>query len=269
VDTFRDLLAMSPAELNEALTNRTAESRKLILAKIREYKTLRPEERDLQLRKTELWWYLMPVMSGSPTNRAEQLAAIPTEYRNLIAERLAKWDALDPAFQKQFLSNAATVRYFTGSVEQKIPINERSPTNRANLEKGMERWRELSEQDRQNIIIHFNQFFSLPPAQKLIQLQKLPSPEKNQMAKTLRGFDQLKPEERSRCIQNFERYLNLSEEEKQQFLRNTERWTLMSPEERKAWRALIHRVSPEPPLPPGLRPGPQQQSGPSVVTGGN
>jgi len=49
---FRELLAMNPGERIQALTNRTPELRSQILAKVREYESLKAEERELRLRVT-------------------------------------------------------------------------------------------------------------------------------------------------------------------------------------------------------------------------
>src|SRR5215471_13379615 len=54
VDTFRELLAMGPAERTQFLTNRSVVSQKLLLAKIREYEGLSPEQQTLRLQATEL-----------------------------------------------------------------------------------------------------------------------------------------------------------------------------------------------------------------------
>src|SRR5437867_7242836 len=106
VDTFRELLAMNTAaERRDFLTNRSPESRELILAKVREYQSLSPDQRELRLRATELRWYLLPLMRASRTNRAEQLAAIPVEARKLVEDRLQLWDMLPPDLQKELLDN--------------------------------------------------------------------------------------------------------------------------------------------------------------------
>src|SRR5262249_48638464 len=91
VDIFRELLAMSPVERRRALTNRPPEVQKRILAKVLEYESLKPEEREVRLRATELQWYLVPLMSTSPTNRAAQLARVPVELQKLVESRLAYW----------------------------------------------------------------------------------------------------------------------------------------------------------------------------------
>jgi hypothetical protein len=81
VDLFRELLAMTPAGRENYLTNRPPGIRARILAKVREYEALDPNERELRLRATELRWYLLPLLHESPTNRAAQLAAIPDELQ--------------------------------------------------------------------------------------------------------------------------------------------------------------------------------------------
>ncbi|HSY74859.1 MAG TPA: hypothetical protein VK810_05260, partial [Dongiaceae bacterium] len=58
VDFFRNLLAMTPRDRNNFLTNKSPEVRERILGKVNEYLVLDPNERELRLRATELRWYL-------------------------------------------------------------------------------------------------------------------------------------------------------------------------------------------------------------------
>ena len=113
ISFFRELLAMNPAERKQALTNRSPEVRSSILAKVREYESLKPDERELRLRVTELRWYLRPLMTAPATNRAAQLAMIPGRNRKLVEDRLREWDKLPPEVQKELLANEATIRYLT------------------------------------------------------------------------------------------------------------------------------------------------------------
>ena len=53
---FRQLLAMTPQEREDYLTNRPPEIHERILAKVHEYLALEPDERELRLRATELRW---------------------------------------------------------------------------------------------------------------------------------------------------------------------------------------------------------------------
>ena len=52
VEFFRNLLAMSPRDRNDFLTNRPPPVRERILAKVNEYLALDPGERELRLRAT-------------------------------------------------------------------------------------------------------------------------------------------------------------------------------------------------------------------------
>ena len=113
VDLFRELLAMTPAGRENYLTNRPSGIRNRILAKVREYEALDPNERELRLRATELRWYLLPLLRESPTNRAAQLATIPEDLQPLVKNRLRQWDILPPPLKDEFLESDRTLRYFT------------------------------------------------------------------------------------------------------------------------------------------------------------
>src|SRR5438445_3603271 len=56
VDLFRELLVMSADEQKEFLDDRSPEDRKRILAKVRQYESLKPDQRELRLSATELRW---------------------------------------------------------------------------------------------------------------------------------------------------------------------------------------------------------------------
>jgi hypothetical protein len=251
VDLFRELLAMSPGERSRFLADRSPEARKLILAKVREYLSLKPDVRELRLRVTELRWYLWPLMNTDPTNRAPLLARIPEADRRLVQDRLLQWDVLPPNCQEQLLENEATVRYFTELQEQNGPRTpDISPARREKLQAGIVQWQALPENDRRNIADRFNQFFGLSEREKQQTLRTLSGPERRQIEKTLKNFSQLSPRQRAECIRSFEKFASLSVEERQQFLKNAERWKLMTPAERQAWRDVVNRVSPMMIMPP-------------------
>ncbi len=58
IDFFRELLSQPSAEQLDFLKDRPPAAQKLILDKVREYKALSPEQRELRLRVTELHYYL-------------------------------------------------------------------------------------------------------------------------------------------------------------------------------------------------------------------
>ena len=218
VDFFRKLLLMSPVERFNSLTNRTPESRALIQAKVREYLQMDPNERELRLRATEIRWYLIPLLSVPPDQRAPRLALIPKELNGLIQSRLNQWDILPPPLQKEFLANNKTLGYFAQA--QAVPADPRQQL--------------LAEQ--------FNQILSLKPKEKKQILATLSGVERAQMEKTLQSFDQLPAQQRDQCLHNYAKFAGMSPAEQAEFLKNAESWSKMSPQERQAWRDLVTQV---------------------------
>jgi hypothetical protein len=243
VALFRELLAMNLMEQMQFLTNRSPEDRKLILAKVREYKSLKPDQRELRLRVTELRWYLLPLMRSPSTNRLARLNMIPPEQRELVEARLKEWDKLPPELQKELLENEAAISCLTELEINKRPVAGISPERQHKLEDGIRQWQGLSEEQRDKIMTRFNQFFELRPREKEKALSTMSEPERRQIEKTLHKFDDLSPVKRSLCIRSFEKFANLSVEERQQFLKNADRWKLMTPEERQSWRDLVAKIS--------------------------
>src|SRR5258706_5604418 len=123
VAVFRELLAMNPQERRDALTNRTPEVRKQILAKIREYESLKPNQRELKLLSTELRWYMLNLMGTPPSNRVDRMAEIPQDMRQLVTARLAAWDKLPAGDQAALLTNQVTLQYFSEPSDQPTPDN--------------------------------------------------------------------------------------------------------------------------------------------------
>lgn len=264
VDLFRELLAKTPAERRDFLAARPPENRRLILAKVREYESLKPDVRELRLRVTELRWYLWPLMIMAPTNRPSLWERVPREDRKLVADRLQEWDNLPAAVQKELLENEATLRYFTELQDQtNRPVANLSPARRQKLEEGVRQWQALPEDQRQKMMNRFNQFFGLTAPEKERALKILSETERRQIEKTLRSFGQLPPAQRIQCLRSFEKFASLSTEERAQFLKNAERWRLMTPAERQSWRELVDQMTlipqvidmqPRPPLPLRLPP---------------
>jgi hypothetical protein len=254
VDLFRELLAMTPAERGKYLTNRPPATRDRILAKLREYTALNPDERELRLRATELRWYLLPLLHESPTDRAAQLAVMPDDLRPLVKNRLAQWDILPPPLQAEFLENEHTLRYFTHVDSSNSPPLPPLPQNPSwhHSPPGPDpaHGNALSEDQRQKIAAQFNQFFELTPVEKQKTLNTLSEAERQQMEKTLETFGQLPPTQRRQCIRAFTEFAGMSAPEKQDFLKNAQRWSQMSPKERQTWRDLVTHVPEWPPMPP-------------------
>jgi len=231
VDQFRDLLAMTPRERANSLTNRPPEIRARILAKVREYQTLDPDERELRLRATELRWYLTPLLRLPPAERAAPLAQMPADLRGLVQTRLDQWNVLPAPLQQEFLANDRALHYFA-HVE---------PTNNPSAETA-------------KISAQFNQFFELTPAEKTATLKTLSDSERAQMEKTLQSFEQLPPQQRLQCVRNYAKFAGMSPVARAEFLQNAGQWSKMSPQERQSWRDLVAHVPVWPPMPPSAMP---------------
>jgi len=270
ISFFRELLAMNTPQRTQALTNRPPESRLQILAKVREYESLKPDERELRLRVTELRWYLRPLMTAPATNRPAQLALIPEEHRKLIEDRLQEWDKVPPEVQKELLGLEPTLQVIIEQQRQEM-IESVPPARREMLEKGIQQWSSMSEAQRQQALSRFDQFFQLTAREKEKAIRTLSEPERRQIEKTLQIFGRMPADQRAQCMRSFAKFASLSLEERQQFLENAERWKLMSPADRQAWREVVTRLPPPlpprlPPLPPSIHPRPPV---PSVATNRN
>lgn len=279
VQLFRELLARTPNEQREFLSDRSPHDQRRILAKLREYESLKPNQRELRLRATELRWYLWPLLTAPATNRTAQLAAIPDDQRKLVADRLREWDKLPAAAQKELLDNEATLRYFTQvepatDAQKQAVLKTLSPARRAKLQAGIEQWQSLPEAQRRKTLERFNQFFDLTPGEKEKALGKLSDEERRQMERTLKKYESLPADQRVECVNAFTLFTAMSLSERQQFLKNAERWRLMSPDERQNWRELVQQLPTDdaPPMPPGFRPpGPPplpELPGSAVATNG-
>jgi predicted Fe-S protein YdhL (DUF1289 family) len=283
ISFFRELLAMNAAERKQALTNRPPEIQKQILAKVREYESLPPDERELRLRVTELRWYLLPLMTAPATNRPARLGAIPEQDRKLVEDRLQEWDKLPSDVQKELLANQATISYLADlegrtTEQRRQMLDNIPPARREMLEQGINKWSAMSEDGRRKMLDRFRAFFDLTAQEKQKALSTLSGPERRQSEKMLRTFGSLPPDQRDQCIRSFAKFASLSLAERQQFLKSAERWKLMSPAERQVWRELVHRLPPPlppgvpfqpsgaPPLPPSFRP---PRPAPSVATNRN
>lgn len=256
VETFRELLAMTSAQQHEFLAQRPVQNQNRLLAKIREYRQLTPNERELRLRETEMHYYLLPLMSPRSTNRAAQLAAIPEDTRGLIETRLAAWDQLQPAVQRELLENEATIRYFTEMAvstpdRQQQAMENIPPSQRAALEAGISRWQAMPEKQRAEVFQRFEQFFELNRKEQENALNTLSEAERRNIEQTLRTFNALDAAQRAECVRSLRKYALLSPLQRTQFLQNAELWRAMRPDQRQAWRDLVARLSSLPPMPPG------------------
>lgn len=273
IDFFRGLLSLSPAERGKLLDERSLapEQKRILLAKIKEYEAMTPEQRELRLGVTELRWYLAPLMRTAPKDRREQMQRIPEEKRKLVEERLRHWDELSPAQQKDFLENEMAVQYFLRlqsitPKEKATYLETFSAERREKLEADLARWLALPTEKRERMREGFQRFFDLNPSEKEKTLGKLSEVERAQMERTLQTYQALPENQRRHCIESFGKISNMSRSERDQFLRKAELWQEMTPAERQSWRELVHKLPQLPPLPPGLKFMPPLPPSPQMAT---
>jgi len=256
VALFRELLAMTPQQRRDVISIRPPDIQKRILEKLNEYELLPGELRELRLRETELRWYLRPLMDQPRTSRAAALARVPEELRGQVTERLQVWDLLPPPLQEEFKDNDLIAGYFaqlgTPTPAQLAEILAQiPPERREELQKGLSHWQEMSETQRRQAMVGFNNFFELTPEQREKTLDTVSDEDRAQMEQTLSAYAHLTPAQRAQCINSFEKFAGMNVAERQQFLKNAERWQEMTPGERQKWREL---VTVAPIMPPGWMP---------------
>ncbi len=247
-ETWRELLAMNPAERRQALANRTEPQRKYLESRLPEYEAMPPEEREARLQQMDLTFHLGVLMPMAPADRAERLAIVPPTLRPLIEERLRQWDLLPASMKDAVLEYETTANYFVRSRPSlpggSPPTTDVSP--RQNSRAG---------ESTGKAVETFSQFFGLSPKEQQKTLEILPPGERDEIERALKVFEELPPEQRRMCIESFVKLKRMSREEVNQFLKNAARWQAMSPRERETWRSLIKILPPPsldaaPPLPP-------------------
>ncbi|MBU6410319.1 MAG: DUF3106 domain-containing protein [Verrucomicrobia bacterium] len=251
VDFFRNLLEMPPLQLHEFLAAKPPGIRVRIVAKIREYMALDPNQRELKLRATELRWYLLPLLHEPTASQTNQIARIPADLLPLVRARLEQWDALPSQLRGEFLDNERTLLYFTDVQGSKSNVAS-VPARPAPAPGDQARWNALSQGARAKITRQFNEFFQLTPDEARQTLQTLSAPERAQMERTLKTFNSLPPAQRLRCIRAFTDFAGMSPRDRAEFLKNAAKWAQMSPSQRQAWRDLVASVPLWPPMPPSL-----------------
>lgn len=259
VDFFRELLAATPIARNVLLANRSPGSKDAILAKVKEYEQLEPEERELRLKATELQYWLTPLLSMSVSNRDERLSLVPSkDLKQLIQDRLRQWDELSAQQQADFLIEKDALGMMVnpaGSSDAQPELRQLvERVKKTKIEAGERRLAAMSDEERQRAIETYTNMFVLSTADKTRALQTLSEPERQQIQRTLDAFGRLPAPKRAICLRSFEQFACLSPDERDQFLKNAARWESMTPSERQKWRNLVQKFSRMPPPMPFTAP---------------
>jgi hypothetical protein len=275
IEHFRQILAMNPEQRGKAMASRSAKTREILEAKLKEYEALPPEERENRLRTLELRWRLVPLLKMAPSNRITRLETVPARDRRLIEDRLLLWDKLPPESQREVLECEPALSAFVGPdtrVSASGMGSPLTPQKQEQLNKSTTTLNSLPPEKREEVYRNFREFFELSERERsraLDSIDILSEAERKKMELTLQSFEKLPPEQREQCIAGFQKFTALSPEERDQFLRSAARWEAMSPRDRQIWRSLVARkaVPQPPPLPPGAGVGGRTTSGLATNSG--
>jgi len=255
---FRGILGMSPVERDHALAEKPADSRKILLAKVEEYKAMPAEIREARLRQTQLRWELITLTNLPSADRHAFIEEVTLEDRPLLRD-FDLWLTLSPAGKQELLAGLA----------------KRSPTRHQALIQALAQWQSVPETERRQSSAQFSQFCDLNQTKQQKVLTALTDAERRTMETALKVFAGLPEAERKICIQSFQRFASMDAAQRDEFLKNAALWEAMTASERSLWQALVQKFpkaqaqeSPMlPPSPPGFYPVLFPPSPPGLILG--
>jgi hypothetical protein len=252
-----------------ALQARPEKQRQALEARLAEYESLAADQREARLLATDLFWHLQQLLPRPPVERAELVASAPAELRPILEERLAIWDRLPGADRTMLLQHERAIRYFA-RVRDVVPPplpgpqgvgvgpNSGTPPLPARVVLEDARFPELNPADRGHLVGTWRRLFEAPPSTLDRQLARksMTEAERRETQETLDRFRTLTASQRQVCIESFARFASLSPSERASFLRHAEKWASLPPAERQAWRGLVGKLPPLPPVPVSVVPPP-------------
>jgi hypothetical protein len=259
VKTFRELLEMTPEARARALASKSEQHRKVINERLQEFDKLSPEQRQVRLRLMQLRIELLPLLRSAPTNRTALFSVIPDEDKKLINERLKYWNQLPEDLQKWVLENELMLGYFlSGQASNPVELGqnlEAFPAHlRPTITNSIAAFRRLTSDQQQKLCRDFIEVFGLDDAERQKIMERTLSQsgdERKQIERLVVSFQKLPKAQQQQCMESLRRFTSMSTPQRVQFLQNAQRWEKMPEPDREAWRNLIKKVPPLPPVPPG------------------
>jgi len=243
------------------LAARSPRSRQAIEDKIREYKTLAPEERERRLTATELQWYVTYLTPLTQPQRDTALRQVPVLLQPMVMERLAAWDKMSPELQNEARSHPLVMEYVSAPADKKeVVLKSLSSDQNSALRERLAQWQFLPAIERRRLDERLGEFFSMPAEKQQRALNSFSDVERKSMEKTLESFRALSAEQREVCIKSFaqfaQKFAAMDRSEQIAFLKNAQHWQDMSQKERDMWRQIVAIVPPMPPVPTPRPPTP-------------
>lgn len=253
-ETFRDLLKMTPAQLDQRLTNQLPQLRHQLEAKIHEYQAMPPAAREALLHATELHDYLQYFIKNPSLNRPQQLTSVPDEYRREVSDRLNQFYVLPPEFQEEALSQASTADYFMGPGTPPPRVQPPMPPLMApsNPIKALSA---MPAAERAQLFSSLEDFFELDPKEQQKIIGAVPADQRGEVARVLFQIKSQPREQREQTLQVIRTVAEMTDQQRQVFFSSAERWKAMSESERAIWLRLVGHLppAPSPILPLGMR----------------
>lgn len=258
VEQFLALFSASAEERNRMLTEKSPESRALILKRLQEFEALSPIQREqqlVQLRLAQFRYYLSSLLRVPVSDRTVIMEGVPEADRELLLERLKVWDRLSRDVQEEILESDRRFHYF---VRQSSANSTRLdevlavvPTRaKPHVERQFQQWASLRPDERMRRSARFQRFFDLTPREREEGWGLLSDRDRRLMEISLAQYAKLPEEKKQKVLLGFSKFAELSQTDQEAFLANAARWQAMTPEERTIWRRLVQDLPTTPPLPP-------------------
>jgi predicted Fe-S protein YdhL (DUF1289 family) len=254
IEEFRSWLKMSEDERAKVLATYPAAKQEVLKRKLQAYASMPTDERDARLHALELRWYLEPLIIKPATERGAFLQIIPERLHREILARLKHWDGLSEGLRSEILADQKKREMATGYFVHsgralRPPTPVVMPPHPRDYEADLRRWETADAAARERMTAHLATFFQLSPEEQRKHLAGLPQGEHEEMQNTLAAFARLSPEVRRACVASFQKFATMDPKERASFLRNAARWQKLTPQERQAWRELVSKIPPMPPMP--------------------
>jgi hypothetical protein len=240
VALFRMLLMTNAAGREQWLAQKSPQQRDYIAAKIQEFETLAPAERENRLQTLQLRWVMPLLMKMTLVERTERLATLPAEERALIEKQFPRtWDILPPPVRQDVLENQMALGYFIPGSGSSNVWTAMTAAQREELQRQFENLDKMPPVRRNQAMERFKQFVERPSAEKDKALDRLTASERTQMEQTLTKFDNLPAGQREQALAGFRKFAELSPADRAAFLKSAQQWQKMSAADRERWRKIV------------------------------
>ncbi|MSU61387.1 MAG: DUF3106 domain-containing protein [Pedosphaera sp.] len=271
LDLFDRLLTGTPEERDTILASKTDQHRKFLRTELSRLESMTPADREVALISMRSRYYLLELVKVRPEVRQPAVAAVPEKDRQLVLEKLQRWDRLPQELQQEVLQNERTVRYVLqldglSTAERKKVLPTLPESLRKSWEDKLTEWKALSPERRQRISSQSIRFFELSTKERAKVLENLPEQQRRQAEESIKAFDKLPTAERAACLESVPKMFEMPEQNLDQFIDTLERWKRLSVKDRQMWKNVTTVLPPAnlPPLPETMiRSAPKGENKPS------